>query len=55
MVNVPFFDNFRKAPTCENYIDGPVKSMAGLSMSAGHGQDDIKIPKKKKTKKLKKL
>ena len=29
-----FFDNFQKAPTSENYIDGLVKSMAGLSMSA---------------------
>ena len=34
MVNVPFFHEFQKSPTCENYIDALVNSMAGLSMSA---------------------
>ena len=33
MVNVPFFNQFQKAPTCEHYIDGLVKRMAGLSVS----------------------
>ena len=34
MVNVPFFLEFQKSLTCENYIDALVNSMAGLSMSA---------------------
>ena len=33
MVNVPFFGGFQKLPTCEHYIDGLDKSMAGLSVS----------------------
>ena len=31
---MPFFSNFQKSPTCDNYIDSLVRSMAELSMSA---------------------
>ena len=34
MVNVPFFDNFQKMPTTDNYVDGLISSMAGLKISA---------------------
>ena len=34
MVDVPFFNEFQKVPTCERYIESLVKSMAGLSVSA---------------------
>ena len=34
MVNVPFFDKFQKTQTTDNYVDGLVRSMAGLKISA---------------------
>ena len=33
MVNALFFNQFQKVPTCEHYIDGLAKRMAGLSVS----------------------
>ena len=37
-----FFSNFQKLPTCDNYIDSLVKSMAGLSMSASPSTPTLK-------------
>ena len=42
MVNMPFFNNFQKSLTCDNYIDGIVKSMAGLSVSPSSSISTIK-------------
>lgn len=42
MVNVPFFDKFQKIPTCDNYIDGLVKSMAGLKITATPDKATVK-------------
>ena len=42
MVDVPFFNEFQKAPTCERYIESLVKSMAGLSVSAPTPEQGVK-------------
>ena len=42
MVDVPFFNEFQKAPTCERYIESLVKSMAGLSVSAPTPEPGVK-------------
>ena len=42
MVDVPFFNEFQKAPTCERYIESLVRSMAGLSVSAPTPEPGVK-------------
>ena len=42
MVNVPFFNEFQKSPTCQPYIDGLVRNMAGLSVSAPSDTPTVK-------------
>ena len=42
MVDVPFFNEFQKAPTCERYIESLVKSMAGLSVSVPTPEPGVK-------------
>ena len=42
MVDVPFFNEFQKAPTCDRYIESLVKSMSGLSVSAPTPEPGLK-------------
>ena len=42
MVDVPFFHEFQKVPTCERYIESLVKGMAGLSVSATIPEPGVK-------------
>ena len=71
MVNVPFFSEFQRMPTCDYSIDGLVRSMSGLSVSSATEKttakrrlmdivdsDDEEVvisKKKKKSKKYKSL
>ena len=42
MVDVPLFNEFQKAPTCDRYIESLVKSMSGLSVSAPKPEPGLK-------------